>query len=673
MQICSFLSSYNWLLTITSLDIDSATLALYDALHFCVLNFVPEVEYKPSKFPSWFSRDLKSIVLEKKRKHAQYKSTHCPRDYSDFSTLRAQYKTEYKKCYSAFLSRTENQLNQNPRLFWDFVRKHKSTTEIPNSVFYNDVTSSGPESIPYIFSSYFKSIYVPNFRNNNGPVTHFSHHNLPSDCIFSIKDVEDGLAALKNVKSTGPDGLSGTFLFNIRSALCYPLWLLFRRSMDLGVFPKMLKMSSVTPVFKSGNKSDVKNYRPISILSHIAKLFELLVLRSIQPSVNNILIDEQYGFRPGRSAVSNLIVLNNYILKAFDKHSQVDVIFTDFAKAFDRVDHHTLMDILYKSGFGEPILSWLKSYISGRVQWVKVFGHISNAIEIPSGVPQGGHLSPIIFSLFVNGLKNVIPYTKFLMFADDLKIFSQVDTLNDCHSLQNELNSIVSWFNSIGLQFNNDKCHSMSFSRNRSIISYTYAINGSTLESVSMKKDLGVILTPKLNYHPHIEAMCCKSLKTLGFVLRLTKEFKLSASLKSIYCSLVRSLLEYASVLWDPCTAVDSSLIERVQRRFLNSAAFTLKINHPPHDYQPVMHKLDLVSLADRRVEANLLFLRKLIDGYIDAPSLLSQISFKVPSRPTRSSAPFAITAHNTNYGRNQPIDRMMRLGNEHPHLFNSY
>jgi len=116
--------------------------------------------------------------------------------------------------------------------------------------------------------------------------------------------------------------------------------------MDLSVFPKMLKMSSVTPIFKSGDESDVKNYRSISILSHIAKLFELLVLRNIKPSVNNILINEQYGFRPGRSSVSNLIILNNYILKAFEEHSQVDVIFTDFAKSFDRVDHQTLMDVL---------------------------------------------------------------------------------------------------------------------------------------------------------------------------------------------------------------------------------------------------------------------------------------------------------------------------------------
>lgn len=303
-QICSFLTSFNWLLTITTLDIDSATHALYDALHYCVLNFVPEVKYKPSKFPSWFSRDLKSIVWEKRKKHAKYKSTQCPCDYSKLSTLLAQYKIEYKICHSEFLSRTEIRLNQNPRSFWDFVRKHKSGTGIPNSVSYNDVTSSGPESVPHIFSSYFNSVYLPNFHNHYDHGTPFSHHDLPSDCIFSVDDVDAGLSALKNVKSTGPDGLSGTFLFNIKSALCYPLWLLFRRFMDLGVFLKMLKMSSVTPIFKSGDKSDVKNYRPISILNHIAKLFELLVLRNIQPSVNNILIDEQYGFRPGRSSVS---------------------------------------------------------------------------------------------------------------------------------------------------------------------------------------------------------------------------------------------------------------------------------------------------------------------------------------------------------------------------------
>jgi len=101
------------------------------------------------------------------------------------------------------------------------------------------------------------------------------------------------------------------------------------------------------------------------------------------------------------------------------------VIFTDFAKAFDHVYHVILIDILYKSGFGEPILSWFKSYLSDRVQWVKVFGFKSAVVPVPSGVPQGGHLSPLLFSLFVNGITKAAPKCKFLMFADDLKLFAK--------------------------------------------------------------------------------------------------------------------------------------------------------------------------------------------------------------------------------------------------------
>lgn len=152
-----------------------------------------------------------------------------------------------------------------------------------------------------------------------------------------------------------------------------------------------------------------------------------------------------------------------------------------------------------------------------------------------------------------------------------------------------------------------------------------------------------------MNFHAYTEAMSCKGLETLGFALRISKKFKLAASFKAIYYSLVRSLLEYVFVLWDPCTAVDYFPIERVQRRFLNSSSFTLNIDHPHRDYQLVMHKLGLEYLADRRVKVNLLFLGNLIDGRNDDPSLLSEVNFKVPSRPNRFSVPFNIDTHSTN------------------------
>ncbi|XP_008181902.1 uncharacterized protein LOC103309089 [Acyrthosiphon pisum] len=196
-------------------------------------------------------------------------------------------------------------------------------------------------------------------------------------------------------------------------------------------------------------------------------------------------------------------------------------------------------------------------------------------------------------------------------------------------------------------------------------IHYMYTINGSSLTSVGSKKDLGVLFNSDLNFHSHIERICCKAIKMLGFIVRISKEFNLSSPLKFLYCSLIRSIIEYASVLWVPYKVTDSCQLECIQRKFLFCATYILKIKHPPHDYLLVMQEHCLISLADRRNNANIEFLKKLMDGRIDALSLLSSINIKVPSRITRHHVPFVVPVHTTNYGRNSPLHRMMRLANE--------
>jgi len=147
---------------------------LYDALHFCVLNFVLEVSFSPSKFPLWFSKDLISIVISKKWAHAKYKVSRCPRDYNEFSNLRARYKYEYKRCYKSFIAQTECKLKTNFRSFWDFVRKNKSSDGIPYTVHFDKKIGSGLESVSSLFSSYFSTIYAtPSFSQI--PVISFSH------------------------------------------------------------------------------------------------------------------------------------------------------------------------------------------------------------------------------------------------------------------------------------------------------------------------------------------------------------------------------------------------------------------------------------------------------------------------------------------------------------------
>ncbi|KAF0752923.1 putative RNA-directed DNA polymerase, partial [Aphis craccivora] len=151
------------------------------------------------------------------------------------------------------------------------------------------------------------------------------------------------------------------------------------------------------------------------------------------------------------------------------------------------------------------------------------------------------------------------------------------------------------------------------------------------------------------------------------FINRVSSDFHLLSPLKTLFCSLVRPILEYGSVLWDLSTASARSMIKRVQRKFLRQAAYKLKIVCPPHDYTPIQRLYSLESLTDRRHSANLTFLFNLLSSKIDSPELLSRVSFNVPSRLTRSSVPFHIPFSSSNYFLNSPIIRLMRIANTDP------
>ena len=288
------------------------------------------------------------------------------------------------------------------------------------------------------------------------------------------------------------------------------------------------------------------------------------------------------------------------------------------------------------------------------------------------GVPQGGHLSPLFFALFVNNVTTVLSHSKILCFADDFKLYYKVSSIEDCICLQSDLDSIVAWGDCLGLSFNVTKCKSMTFSRNRAPFSFSYSINGVVLVSIADNiRDLGFLFVPSLNPKAHIDYVTCKALKLLGFIKRIADEFKLATSLKSLYCALVRPILEYGSVVWNPYTAGDCHQLERVKRKFLAFAAFKLGIPHPPHDYDPVLHAMNLQTLSDRRLYNDLTFLRKLLDGKIDSPSLLQHINFRVPMRHTRNLTPFLIPPCPNNCLSNELLTRCMSLSlaNKVPHF----
>ncbi|XP_025420824.1 uncharacterized protein LOC112690930 [Sipha flava] len=184
------------------------------------------------------------------------------------------------------------------------------------------------------------------------------------------------------------------------------------------------------------------------------------------------------------------------------------------------------------------------------------------------------------------------------------------------------------------------------------------------LERVFAVKDLGFHLTPSLSFQNHINITIGKALKVLDFIKRNTTNFTSIPCLHVLYFTLVRSILEYGIIVWHPYLAKDQLRLDRVQNRFLAYVAFLLKIPYPQHDYTSISSTLNVPSFASRRRDADISFITSLIKGTIDAPDLLSTISFRVPLYPTRSHSLFYIPTHLTNYNYNQPIHRMLRFLN---------
>jgi hypothetical protein len=245
------------------------------------LRFVPISRFYKSSFLAWVSKDLKSLIYRKNKAHAKFKSTFDPADYTAFSLLRAKCKCICKKYHKEFVEQFEKSLSSNPKNFWDYVRKNRSHNAVPNSVSLDGVNSSYKLESVNLFAKHFFSVYSSEPVTSNLQTLDIQFFDLPNNCYFSANYVLLKFNTLKNVSSTVPDGIPGDFLYRTRSIILYLLWSLLRRSLDDSIFPDMWKIGSITPILKSGCRSLGTNYRPISVLGHIFKLFESLVLDAI--------------------------------------------------------------------------------------------------------------------------------------------------------------------------------------------------------------------------------------------------------------------------------------------------------------------------------------------------------------------------------------------------------
>lgn len=299
---------------------------------------------------------------------------------------------------------------------------------------------------------------------------------------------------------------------------------------------------------QKGGKNLPDNYRPVSMTSVICKLMESIVRDNIVEHMirNDLFSKHQHGFVPHRDCMTNLLTCIELWTEMIESGDAVDVIYTDFSKAFDSVPHQRLLKKMESLGITGYTLDWVKAFLSDRQQCVRVEDKLSNWINVISGIPQGSVLGPILFVIFINDMPEIVD-SMCQLFADDAKIFRSVHIRDEASNLklQKDLDNVYQWSQKWQLPFNTSKCKVLHLGHNNPC--HQYKMNGQKLQNVEDEKDLGVVIDNELKFHKHTSAVAKKANSKLGLIKKsfvCLDEF----TLPTLYTSLVRSHLEYGNV-----------------------------------------------------------------------------------------------------------------------------
>ena len=549
-SFCDDLSTAQWKEIYKCTDPDEAYELFYTIfLEVCNKHApVQEVSFNSKKRNNpWITKSIKKSI---RKKHVLYsktiKSGHDKAHVDKFKKYRniltSVIRTAKKLYYGKLFQKEKN----NGKKTWNLINELLNKTPSQNNTKIDELIrkeNDGSEvrvnsstDIANTFNDFFVSVGEnlaskiqvnnDNFANYLGP--HQQETFFLSPVVSS--DVNEMICTLDQSKASGYDDLPARMLVEAKDFVSDPLAFILNLLFSTGIFPNKLKIARVVPIFKKGDKSNPGNYRPISILPVISKLFEKLINKRLVDFLEKyeILYKHQYGFRHGYSTKLSLINLINQITNNTDEGRLTIGVFIDFAKAFDTINHSILLKKLEYYGIRGLALQWFMNYLKDRQQFVCYNDCISSNKLISCGVPQGSVLGPTLFLIYINDLPNSTSYFNFRLFADDSNLFHTFNRNErniNLADVSKSLQDVISWCNSNKLTININKTKFMIFkSRRRKVeIFGQLSINESVLESVNSISFLGICIDENLTWKKHINNVCTVlSKKNRNFVQNTT-------------------------------------------------------------------------------------------------------------------------------------------------------
>ena len=470
----------------------------------------------------------------------------------------------------------------------------------------------------------------------------------PLAFVVSEYSVYNALIHLKSSGSTGPDLLDNRLLIHLADVLSAPVCSLINSSIRSGIVPLQWRISRVSPIPKVTPALCIESdIRPISITPALSKIAESFIARFFNDHFCTLIDKKQFGSTKKRSTTHALIRFSHDLFLASDEPGNIiRILFVDFAKAFDLIDHNILMRKFIDNDFPVHLSCWSLSFLEERKQFVKVGNGVSSTAKICCGCPQGTLSGPNNFKLMINDLRFSLSYIKYV---DDTSVASFSKNPDDT-SLQSSLNDLSAWCALNSMKINTAKTKEMVIYFGKKYnLSYIKSLecNDNVINRVDTFKLLGVFFNRDLTWSQHVDFMLKKAAKRIYFIYLLVKSGLKISDVVSVYCSVIRSVLEYASPVWHPgLTIAQSKLIEGVQKR-------CLKIIFPELDYNDALFISGLQRLSVRRDVAT----RDLFNDVKHPDHVLHDllIANTVPDRigltkeKLRVNYPYALPRANTN------------------------